>query len=360
VSENCSFLTKMQSQTPGVMSLLLVLQLLALPFLCFSQDAVLRKDTPARRHLLEDLNLKSLKDNPPKLFGYTVKDTIAHNAADFTEGLAFRLGDSHLYESVGLFKRSHISIYNVNKGKNASGSDIEKVSSHDNDEKVFAEGLTFFQDKDSGEEMLIQLTYKAHKAYVYKVHQNSLDLKYTLGFPPGVREGWGITTSANRKVLVMSDGSPVLHFMQINKETKMLEVVKHITVHDCFNRMPRIHGLNELEIIPAYVSHQRLRQHSAEASPWYEKSLLQKKDNIGSLEFIWANVIGTWCTAVIDPESGQVLAWVDTKNIDSHFDRFNKVQNGIAYRTSDDTLWMTGIKSLTCEAHSVYLSLIFV
>jgi len=286
-------------------------------------------------------------EKPPLLLGYVVKETLTHNPNSFTEGFAFRLGDNKLVESVGLRQKSHISVFDMHiqqgDNSNSKSGNPKELFQQTNQGSEFGEGLTFFQDEDSGKELLIQLTYKAHQAHIYRLENNHLNHIETLMFPDGVREGWGITTSSDRRVLVMSDGSPVLHFLRRHKGQNKLEIVQHITVHDCFNGMPAVKGLNELELVPRYITHQRLRMHLRGASPWWEDHIrIHGSDDVE--EFIWANVIGTWCVAVIHPLSGQVVAWINTANLDSHFTQFDKVENGIALRVTDDTIWMTGKK----------------
>jgi glutamine cyclotransferase len=115
-------------------------------------------------------------------------------------------------------------------------------------------------------------------------------------------QGWGITH--NGRHLIMSDGTPVLYFL----DPETFERVSRITVYD---RDVLVWNLNELE----YVEGQ-----------------------------IYANVWGTDRIARIDPETGQVLGWIDMKGLVARQDytRDEAVLNGIAYDKENGRLFVTG------------------
>ena len=186
-------------------------------------------------------------------------------------------------------------------------------------------------DTDKGE-LVVQLTYK--KRVVHFLDPDTLEIVDTKKMPQRIQEGWGLTTGLDRRTLVMSDGSGVLYHMTRDPKQDELVLVDEITVHDCFNRMSEVRGLNELEVIPRYVTHSKQRIRGS--APWSDE------DDSEVDEFIWANVIGTWCIAVIHPRTGEVLAWVDLKGLDASFDAYNRVANGIAFRITDDSVWVTG------------------
>ena len=66
--------------------------------------------------------------------------------------------------------------------------------------KYFGEGITAYKNK------IVQLTWKSKTGFVYDKH--SFKLITTLKYPT---DGWGITS--DKKRLIMSDGSQVIHFL---------------------------------------------------------------------------------------------------------------------------------------------------
>jgi glutamine cyclotransferase len=112
-----------------------------------------------------------------------------------SEGLAYSNGV--FYESTGLNGQSSIRTLNPLTG--------EKIQSYPIDSQYFGEGLTAVDDK------LIQLTYQKQVGFVY----DAADLTKTpdtFTFSSTLNEGWGLTYDAERKELIMSDGSHYLHF----------------------------------------------------------------------------------------------------------------------------------------------------
>lgn len=112
--------------------------------------------------------------------------------------------------------------------------------------------------------------------------------------------GWGITYDGNR--LIMSDGTSNLYFL----DPVTFEKIGQVKVHDT----APVTELNELEYVKGEVY----------ANIW-------KEDKI----------------AVINPQTGQVTAWIDLKGIQgSENQDANNVLNGIAYDTNRDRLFVTG------------------
>ena len=193
--------------------------------------------------------------------------------------------------------------------------------------------MTFLLTQDHGL-VLAQLTYRKRVVHFYD--DITLRLIDTKKLPPHMVEGWGLTTGIDRSTLIMSDGSGVLYHLKREPSKPAMVIIKTVTVHDCVNKIPEVVGLNELEIVPKFVTH-GLTRHVRGTAPWEED---EKAGGIG--EYIWANVIGTWCVTVIDPETGEVVAWINLLNIDRGFSQMNSVANGIAYRLTDDSIWVTG------------------
>lgn len=230
----------------------------------------------------------------PSVFEYEVLSTISHSTADFTEGLTFKLGHKEITESTGRAGHSSVSLYTDPK---------QVITSFKDPSGEFGEGLAYVQDEfDPTLDHLVQLTYKKRK--VHFLDPVSLELQATYTLPPFIKEGWGLSTGLDRRVLVMSDGSGVLHYMQRDPKTintsKTMKVVKAVTVHDCNSGMREVKGLNELELIPSFITTGN-KQHLRNPVPW---DVAPTRDE-GAQEYFWANVIGTLCIAVIHPETGR-------------------------------------------------------
>ena len=80
-------------------------------------------------------------------------DTIPHSNTSWTQGLL--INDGYLYESTGKYGESGLQKINMSNGE------IEKSYNHN--ESIFAEGLTYYDNK------LIQLTYRSNIAFVFDV-----------------------------------------------------------------------------------------------------------------------------------------------------------------------------------------------
>jgi glutamine cyclotransferase len=113
-------------------------------------------------------------------------------------------------------------------------------------------------------------------------------------------EGWGMTYDGNR--LIMSDGTSNLYFLDPTTFQKIGQV-------QVFDTAP-VTEINELEYIQGEVY----------ANIWTEEKI-----------------------AVINPQTGQVRAWIDLSGIqDSESHDANSVLNGIAYDAKGNRLFVTG------------------
>ena len=215
----------------------------------------------------------------PLRYTYEVVKVYPHDEDAFTQGLVIDSGV--LYEGTGLWGRSSLRRVDLETGS------VEQVYSLPGD--VFGEGITVFGDR------IIQLTWKAHKGFVYD--KDSFELLQEFSYPT---EGWGITN--NGSLLIMSDGSANLYFLDPETFTK----VGQVEVHD----NGPVTELNELEYINGEV---------------------------------YANVWGEDRIAVINPFSGQVTAWIDLTGIyTQEIADPNSVLNGIAYDADGGRLFVTG------------------
>jgi glutamine cyclotransferase len=212
---------------------------------------------------------------------YRVVHTYPHDSSAFTQGLVVVNGV--LYEGTGLNGRSSVRAVDL-----ATGGTIQSVKVPD---QYFGEGLTDWSSN------LIELTWRAHRAFVYD--RFSLRVIKTFEYKG---EGWGLTH--DRQDLIMSDGTPVLRFL--NPAT--FRVVRTISVSD--GGRP-VKELNELEYIHGVI---------------------------------YANIWQTDRIAKISPTTGKVIGWIDLSGLlakDEQTDG-NAVLNGIAYDQKNDRLFVTG------------------
>jgi glutamine cyclotransferase len=144
---------------------------------------------------------------------------------------------------------------------------------------------------------IYQLTWQSHVGFVYDRESFAL-----LGSFFYTGEGWGLTHDGQR--LIMSDGSATLHFL----DPETLAETGQVQVTD---RGQPVVRLNELEYIHGEV---------------------------------WANIWQTDRIARIDPQTGQVVGWLELSGLLSPKDVSQPVDvlNGIAYDWDHDRLYVTG------------------
>jgi glutaminyl-peptide cyclotransferase len=143
---------------------------------------------------------------------------------------------------------------------------------------------------------IVQLTWQEHIGFVYD--KTSFELLKNFGYPT---EGWGLTFDGIH--LIMSDGSNNLYFFDplTFQQTGQIQVQDNGTA---------VSNLNELE----YIN--------------------------GDL---YANIFTQQKIVIINPETGQVKAWLDLTGLQD-LSGFNSemVLNGIAYDAQTDRLFVTG------------------
>ena len=212
---------------------------------------------------------------------YKIIRTYPHDNQAFTQGLVYV--DGNLFESTGLNGRSSLRMDEIESGRILQHVELPR--------QYFAEGLT-----DWGS-TLIQLTWKAHEAFVYD--RFSFRLLRTVHFDG---EGWGLTHDG--KHLILSDGTSTLHFL----DPETLQVVRNILVRD---RGTPVKELNELEFIHGQIY----------ANVWHSNRI-----------------------ARISPHTGNVLGWIDLSGLVGGEESGNSeaVLNGIAYDAQHDRLFVTG------------------
>jgi glutamine cyclotransferase len=218
----------------------------------------------------------------PRTDSYQIRHTYPHDSNAFTQGLIYV--DGHLYESTGLNGKSSLRMVDLN-----TGAVLQK---YDLPAEYFGEGLTEWGST------LIQLTWKAHTAFVYD--RFSFSVLRTFEYPG---EGWGLTHDSAQ--LILSDGTSSLRFL----DPKSFRETRRIRVVDQTGRA--VDNLNELEFVHGEIY----------ANVWHADKI-----------------------ARISPQTGKVLAWIDLSGIIDPRDLHggDAVLNGIAYDAAADRLFITG------------------
>lgn len=213
--------------------------------------------------------------------GYRVVHTYPHDTSAFTQGLV--MVDGILYEGTGLNGHSSVRAVDLSTGRV-----IQSVKVPD---EYFGEGLTDWGGN------LIELTWMAHRGFVYD--RSSLRVIRRFEYEG---EGWGLTH--DRQHLIMSDGTPVLRFL----DPVTFRVVRTLSVSD--GGRP-VKELNELEYIDGEI---------------------------------YANIWQADRIARISPATGKVIGWIDLSGLLSPDERTdgNAVLNGIAYDQKNDRIFVTG------------------
>jgi len=214
---------------------------------------------------------------PPEIYGYEVINTYPHDPEAFTQGLA--LCEGRLYEGTGLKGRSSLREVNLRTGKT--------IRSYQLDPQLFGEGITLYGNK------IIQITWLSKLGFIFD--KETLELIGSFQYPT---EGWGLT-SDNRNI-IMSDGTSVIYFLDPQTFTE----VRRITVTDSGRPVKFI---NELEYINGLV---------------------------------YANILGEEKIAIINPEDGEVTAWIVLDGLACGGP--NYTLNGIAYDAQTGNLLVTG------------------
>jgi glutamine cyclotransferase len=214
-------------------------------------------------------------------YSYEVVNAYPHDPGAWTEGLVYE--DGVLYEGTGEMGQSSLRKVELETGKVLQEVDLSA--------QYYGEGITIYNQE------IIQLTWQQHVGFVYD--KESFTLLRKFNYPT---EGWGITYDGER--LIMSDGTSTLHFL----DPETLQETGSVQVTD--DSGPVV-NLNELE----YVNGE-----------------------------IYANVWLTDRIAIIEPQTGRVVGWIDLTGLLSTEDLSQpaNVLNGIAYDAQHDRLFVTG------------------
>ncbi len=207
--------------------------------------------------------------------------TFPHDNRAFTEGLFWQ--DGYLYESTGELNRSGIRKVRLSDGKVMARVAV--------DPPFYGEGIAPWNGT------ILSLTWKNQVGFRW-----SKDFK-RLGSFKYQGEGWALAAD-DKGGLIMSDGSPVLRFVDPANFT----VKRRLTVTD--GGRP-VKMLNELEYVDGEIL---------------------------------ANIWLTDLIARIDPGDGHVIGWIDVSELhrQSGATAENDVPNGIAWDAKKRRLFVTG------------------
>jgi glutaminyl-peptide cyclotransferase len=207
--------------------------------------------------------------------------TFPHDNRAFTEGLFWQ--DGYLYESTGELNRSGIRKVRLSDGKVMARVAV--------DPPFYGEGIAPWNGT------ILSLTWKNQTGFRW-----SNDFK-KLGSFKYQGEGWALAAD-DKGGLIMSDGSPVLRFV----DPATFTVKRRLIITD--GGRP-VKMLNELEYVDGEIL---------------------------------ANIWLTDLIARIDPQDGHVIGWIDVSELhrQSGATAENDVPNGIAWDAKKRRLFVTG------------------
>jgi len=219
---------------------------------------------------------------------------LAHDKKHFTQGLTYSHSLDALFESIGLYGKSAVCKLDPYTGDTILCSNMET--------QYFGEGIQVYGKR--GQEKLIQLTWKSNVGFIYDAR--SLKVIQQFGYSTTRDEGWGICIDKKEHEFIVSDGSGVLHFWDVDslEEKRTVSVVRQSG--------EAASNLNELEFMGGKIL----------ANVWYDDVLL-----------------------VINPTTGQCEMEYDFSMLWSSKARKKKgggVLNGISVSNEEGVIYMTG------------------
>lgn len=231
--------------------------------------------------LFMSLNGRVLSQSYVPTYKFKILQTYNHDSNAYTQGLFFY--ENQMYESCGQYGSSTFRKVDLNTGKI-----LKKISFP---KQYFIEGSVAIGKK------LFILTWQERTCFVYDIET----------FKPitslfNHREGWGVTTDG--KVLIMSEGTSFLYFIDPANFKELSKIQVKINGR-------AVEYLNELEYINGEI---------------------------------WANVYQSDNIVIINPNTGNVRAIIDCKNIlPANMTTYSTdVLNGIAYNPVTKSIYITG------------------
>jgi glutamine cyclotransferase len=221
-------------------------------------------------------------------YGYNIVASYHHDPGAYTQGLVYDSG--YLYESTGMYLESSIRRVDLETGEVLASQPLPHPPS---DSAYFGEGLALHDGK------FYQLTWKHNTGFVYD--QQTFESLGTFSY---ATDGWGLAFDGNH--FILSDGSAWLRFF--DPKLGFDQAVRAVKVQDADGPVEK---LNELEYINGEV---------------------------------YANVYHTDYIVRVNPETGEVVSWIDLSGLLAPEDRTGRedVLNGIAYDAENDRLFVTG------------------
>jgi glutamine cyclotransferase len=219
-------------------------------------------------------------------YSYKVVNTYPHDTSAFTEGLLYYGG--FLYESSGL-NVTYGGVSTLRMENLTTGAVVQEYTLPS---QYFGEGITIINNT------IIQLTWQSNIGFIYD--KNTFALLGNFTFPT---QGWGLTNDGTQ--LIMSDGTDHLYFLNPTTFKQTAE----ITVHDGNTDITNVNSL-------AWINGE-----------------------------IYANIWQKNEIAIINPQTGQVKAWMNLTGLpDEAASELNSdaVLNGIAYDQQNNRIFVTG------------------
>jgi len=218
----------------------------------------------------------------------------------FVEGLEFS-DDATIIESAGGYSGSKVQKLNIDHTQKKSST----LKYQDLPQNFFGEGCTLFNGQ------IFMMTYREGKVFVFD--QATLKKVKEFSMPKEMEEGWGLTHDATH--LWASDGTARL--FKINPETFTVQEIIDVKTKDGKD----IHYINELEHVDSHIYGNVLPQ-----------NIIIKVDKVsGMIEKVWSF-----------EDLHQMQMEHNQKHKVAYWDSMNNVMNGIAYRKSTNTFFVTG------------------
>lgn len=225
-------------------------------------------------------NASRLTSGGIPVYGYDLVDSFPHDPNAYTQGLVYQ--NAFLYEGTGLYGGSSLRKVVLETGEVVLRRNLASA--------YFGEGVTVRCDT------IYQLTWQNNTGFVYE-ELEEFELIDTFTYPT---QGWGLTH--NDTSLIMSDGSDKLYYLDPHTYEEVGRV--YVTAGGS-----PVYDLNELELIRGRIY----------ANIWYSDSI-----------------------AVIEPGTGEIVAWLDLSGILPG--PSPGVLNGIAFDPDSVRLFVTGKK----------------